>query len=154
MRNDWGLVIFHKDFSIQTEGRFQAVDITDDVIDVVPAAGVVNGTALIFCPHTTCSVMIGAPGPQLEASFAKAMEAICPEGEYYAHDDLSIRTENLVDNEPANAPAHILNALMGKASESIPVVGGRLALAEDQRVLFIELDSARPRQYTIQVTGE
>lgn len=147
-------MIFHKDFSIQTEGRFKAVDITDDVMDVVPAAGVVNGTALVFCPHTTCSVMIGARGPQLESSFARAMEAICPEGDYYAHDDLSIRTENLVADEPANAPAHILNAVMGKASECIPIVGGKLALADGQRVLFIELDSARPRQYTIQVTGE
>ncbi|MDQ3962394.1 MAG: secondary thiamine-phosphate synthase enzyme YjbQ [Actinomycetota bacterium] len=147
-------MIFHKDFSIQTEGRFQAVDITDDVMAVVPASGVVSGTALIFCPHTTCSIMIGAPGPQLDASFARAMEFICPEGDYYAHDDLSIRTENLVANEPANAPAHILNAVMGKASESIPIIAGRLALAEGQRVLFIELDSARPRQYTIQVTGE
>lgn len=147
-------MIFHKDYSIETSGRFQAVDITDDVMAVVPSSGVVNGTVLVFCPHTTCSIMVGAPGPQLEASFAKAMEAICPESDYYAHDDLSIRTENLVDNEPANAPAHILNAVMGKASECIPVVGGRLALAPGQRVLFVELDSARPRQYTIQVTGE
>lgn len=147
-------MIFHKDFSVETSGRFQAVDITDDVMDVVPSSGVVNGTVLVFCPHTTCSVMVGAPGPQLEASFVKAMQAICPEDDYYAHDDLSIRTENLVDNEPANAPAHILNAVMGKASECIPVIGGRLALAPGQRVLFVELDSARPRQYTIQVTGE
>lgn len=147
-------MIFHKDFSIETSGRFQAVDITDDVMAVVPSSGVVNGTVLVFCPHTTCSIMVGAPGSQLEASFARAMDAICPEGDYYAHDDLSIRTENLVDNEPANAPAHILNAVMGKASECIPVVGGRLALAPGQRVLFVELDSARPRQYTIQVTGE
>lgn len=137
-----------------TSGRFQAVDITADVMDVVPSSGVVNGTVLVFCPHTTCSVMVGAPGPELEASFVKVMQAICPEDDYYAHDDLSIRTENLVENEPANAPAHILNAVMGKASECIPVVGGRLALAPGQRVLFVELDSARPRQYTIQVTGE
>ncbi len=147
-------MIFHKDFSVQTEGRFQAVDITEDVMAVVTASGVVSGTALVFCPHTTCSIMIGAPGSQLETSLAKTMETICPESDYYAHDDLSIRTENLVANEPANAPAHILNAVLGKASECIPVVAGRLALAESQRVLFVELDCARPRQYTIQVTGE
>ena len=147
-------VIFHKDFSIQTQGRFDIVDITDDLLSIVPASGVVHGTALVFCPHTTCSIVIGRPGDELARSFATAMETICPEDEYYAHDDLSIRTENLVADEPANAPAHILNAIMGRASESIPVVGGHLALAPGQRVLFVELDSARPRQYMIQITGE
>ena len=153
IRNDWG-VIFHKDFSIRTSGRFDVVDVTEDVESVVTASGIVNGTTLVFCPHTTCSVLLGRPSPALPDSFAAAMERVCPEGEYYAHDDLSIRTQNLVANEPANAPAHILNAVMGKISESIPVIDGRLALAPDQRVLFVELDSARPRQYSIQAIGE
>ncbi len=147
-------MIFHKDFSVRTSDRFDIVDITEDVESVVTASGIVNGTALVFCPHTTCSVLLGRPSPGLAASFKTAMDKVCPEGEYYAHDDLSIRTQNLVANEPANAPAHIMNAVMGKISESIPVMGGRLALAPDQRVLFVELDSARPRQYSIQAIGE
>lgn len=153
MRNDWG-VIFHKDFSVRTSARFDVVDVTEDVESVVTASGIVNGTALVFCPHTTCSVLLGRPTPALATSFATAMEKVCPEDEYYAHDDLSIRTQNLVPDEPANAPAHILNAVMGKISESIPIVDGRLALSEHQRVLFVELDSARPRQYSIQAIGE
>jgi len=147
-------MIFFKDFSVGTRGRFDVVDITDDVLSVVQASGVVNGAVLIFCPHTTCSVMVASDDPRLPETLRSAMDQIAPEGEYYAHDDLEIRTENLVENEPANAPAHIMNAVMGRASESIPVIGGRPSLAPGQRVLFVELDSPRSRQYCIQITGE
>jgi thiamine phosphate synthase YjbQ (UPF0047 family) len=82
------------------------------------------------------------------------MAVLAPADAYYAHDDLSIRTENLVTNEPANAPAHLMNALMGKVSESVPVTGGEIVLGTGQKILFVELDSSRPRRYVIQVTGE
>lgn len=147
-------MIFYKDYSVTTSGRFDVVDITDDVVSVVQASGVVHGTVVVFCPHTTCSVMLAADHPALVESLRSTMDKVAPLDAYYAHDDLGIRTENLVEGEPANAPAHIMNAVIGKTSESIPVTGGRMALAEDQRILFVELDGARPRQYCIQITGE
>jgi secondary thiamine-phosphate synthase enzyme len=149
-----GLVIFFKDFSVTTRERFDVVDITEDVFSVVQASGVVNGTVLVFCPHTTCSVVVTANDPRLVHTLRRSMQQIAPEGAYYAHDDLDIRTENLVPDEPANGPAHIMNAVMGKTSEVIPVTGGQLALAGSQRILFVEFDSARARQYCIQITGE
>jgi secondary thiamine-phosphate synthase enzyme len=148
------VVIFSKDFSVTTAGRLDLVDVTEDVRSVISASGVVNGSVLVFCPHTTCSVLIGTPSKELVDSLATAMDRLAPPDAYYAHDDLSIRTENLVDDEPANAPAHLMNAVMGKVSESLPVAGGELFLGEGQQVLFVELDSSRPRRYIIQVTGE
>ena len=59
-----------------------------------------------------------------------------------------------MDDEPANAPAHIAHVFIGKPSESLPVVDGRLQLGDGQRVFFVELDSPRPRRYTIQVVGQ
>jgi secondary thiamine-phosphate synthase enzyme len=153
MRKDRA-VIFAKDFSVTTAGRFDMVDVTEDVRAVVSASGVLEGCVLIFCPHTTCSVLVGKPSAELVASMTAAIETLAPADAYYAHDDLSIRTENLVDDEPANAPAHLMNAVMGKVSESIPVSGGELQMGPDQQVLFVELDSSRPRRYLIQVTGE
>jgi secondary thiamine-phosphate synthase enzyme len=147
-------VIFSKDFSVTTAGRFDLVDVTEDVRSVITASGVVNGNVLVFCPHTTCSILIGTPSEELVASLHTAMDRLAPHDAYYAHDDLSIRTENLVDDEPANAPAHLMNAVMGKVSETLPVAGGDLFLGEGQQVLFVELDSSRPRRYVIQVTGE
>jgi secondary thiamine-phosphate synthase enzyme len=153
MRKNQG-VIFSKEFSVATSGRFDLVDVTEDVRSVVSASGVLNGSALIFCPHTTCSLLVGEPSSKLVSSLHSAMDALAPADAYYAHDDLTIRTENLVDDEPANAPAHLMNAVMGKVSESVPVASGEIVLGEGQRILFIELDGSRPRRYLIQVTGE
>jgi secondary thiamine-phosphate synthase enzyme len=113
-----------------------------------------DGTVLIFSPHTTCSVLIGSPGPALIASLENAMEEIAPAEDYYAHDDFDIRTENLQDNEPPNAPSHIFHIVAGHVSQSIPVESGKALLGNGQRVLFIELDGSRLRRYCIQVAGE
>jgi secondary thiamine-phosphate synthase enzyme len=147
-------VIHTEEFEIKTGGRLDALDVTDEVRDTLVASGVRQGSALVFSPHTTCCVIIGRAGAETSHALEGAMAAIAAEDGYYAHDDLSIRTENLVDDEPANAPAHILHAVAGKASECIPVSNGELLLGDDQRILFVELDSSRLRRYLIQVLGE
>jgi secondary thiamine-phosphate synthase enzyme len=147
-------VIISEEFETKTGGRLDALDITGEIRDVVRSSGVVNGSVLVFSPHTTCCVLIAAPGVQTSVSLADAMEALAPSNGYYAHDDLAIRTENLTEDEPPNAPAHLFNVFAGKTSECIPIVAGRLALGDNQRVLFVELDSSRERRYLLQVVGE
>lgn len=151
---DNGAVISHREFETKTGGRLDALDITDEVADVVRASGISDGSVLIFSPHTTCCVLIAPPGSATVRALERAMRSLAPEDAYYAHDDLKIRTENLIADEPANAPAHIVHAFAGKASECIPVVRGTVALGDDQRVLFVELDCSRLRRYFIQVLGD
>ena len=153
VQNGRTMIVF-EEFETKTGGRLDTVDVTDDVEKLVSRSGVKSGNALVFSPHTTCAVLIGAPGELTAASLRHAMQSIAPDAGYYAHDDLDIRTENLVENEPANAPAHIVHCLVGKTSESVPIMGGRLMLGDGQRVLFVELDSSRLRRYSIQVIGE
>ena len=147
-------VVLLEEFETKTGGRLDAGDITDDVARVVTSSGVTRGTALIFSPHTTCSVLLAVAAKRTVDSIQEAMDSIAPENAYYAHDDLTIRTENLVEDEPANAPAHIFHAIAGRPSECVPVDDGRLVLGEDQRILFVELDSSRKRRYLVQVVGE
>jgi thiamine phosphate synthase YjbQ (UPF0047 family) len=82
------------------------------------------------------------------------MLKLAPDDLYYQHDDFSIRTENMTEDEPPNAPSHLFHVFVGKTSECIPIVEGGPLLGDDQRVLFVELDSSRPRRYCIQVVGE
>ncbi|MFN2586493.1 MAG: secondary thiamine-phosphate synthase enzyme YjbQ [Actinomycetota bacterium] len=147
-------MIVFEEFEAKTGGRLDTLDITDEVVETVRESGVRRGSVLAFSPHTTCCVLISQPGARMYEVLQQTMDVIAPEGDYYAHDDLDIRTENLVEDEPANAPAHIVHAFMGKTSECIPVIDGAAALGADQRVLFVELDSSRPRRYCIQVLGE
>jgi secondary thiamine-phosphate synthase enzyme len=148
-----GRVIAFEEYEIKTGGRLDTVDITQEVQDMVRRSGIGNGSVLVFSPHTTCCVMVAARDPETAGRLAEAMESLAPANGYYAHDDLSIRTENLIEHEPANAPAHLYNVFAGKTSECIPVVDGCVVLGDNQRVLFVELDSSRKRRYYVQVIG-
>lgn len=147
-------MILFEEFDTKTGGRLDALDITDEVASLVRESGVSDGSVLVFSPHTTCCVIVASPGSGTTASLEQAMERIAPANGYYAHDDLDIRTENLVDQEPANAPAHLFHVFTGKASECVPIAGSRLALGDDQRILFVELDCSRLRRYFVQIVGE
>ncbi|MDQ3985425.1 MAG: secondary thiamine-phosphate synthase enzyme YjbQ [Actinomycetota bacterium] len=147
-------MIVTEEFETKTGGRFDAFDVTEDAQQVVGESGVRNGTVLVFSPHTTCCVVVAEWGRQSVESLRTAMESLVPSDDYYAHDDLDVRTENLVEDEPPNAPAHIFHAILGRASECVPVRDGKIELGESQRILFLELDRSRPRRYLIQVVGE
>ena len=146
-------MISFEEFETKTGGRLDALDITQEVVEVAQSSGITHGNVLVFSPHTTCSVLIcngNGTVPMLE----RTMSMLAPEGEYYEHDDFSIRTENMTEDEPPNAPSHIFHVFLGRASECIPIVDGTLSLGRGQRVLFVELDSSRPRRYVIQAVGE
>jgi len=147
-------MVVYEEFDAKTGGRLDALDVTAEVLSVVKASGVSNGSVLIFSPHTTCCVVLAERRSDTTSALELAMKTIAPDNGYYAHDDLDIRTENLVDDEPANAPAHIFHVFAGKASECIPIIQGTLALGAEQRVLFVELDCSRERRYLVQVVGE
>lgn len=147
-------VITFEEFETKTGGRLDALDITEEVIEVARSAGVTRGSVLVFSPHTTCSVMITRGGIEMVRQLEEAMHKLAPDDIYYQHDDFSIRTENMTEDEPPNAPSHLFHVFAGKTSESIPIVEGWPLLGDDQRVLFVELDSSRPRRYCIQVVGE
>lgn len=154
MLGDNGFVIVTEEFETKTGGCFDAFDVTEDAERVVGESGVRNGTVLVFSPHTTCSVFVADSGRQSVESLRAVMERLAPSDDYYAHDDLDVRTENLVEDEPPNAPAHIFHAILGRASECVPVRDGKVELGPGQRILFLELDRSRPRRYLIQVVGE
>jgi secondary thiamine-phosphate synthase enzyme len=147
-------VILFKEFEAKTGCKLDALDVTEDVTDLVRTSGVKEGSVLVFSPHTTCCVMVAASGAATVAALQDAMEKIAPVAAYYAHDDLDVRTENLVEDESANAPAHIFHVIAGRASECVPVTGGELRLGDGQRILFVELDCSRQRRYCVQVLGE
>ena len=44
--------------TVRTRARESLVDITEDVQQAVAQAGVAEGTALLFVPHTTCGITI------------------------------------------------------------------------------------------------
>jgi secondary thiamine-phosphate synthase enzyme len=135
----------------------QFVDMTDDLLDIVERSGVSNGMALVYSPHTTCAVMINEHETGFMEDFSDFFGELVPaSGRYYRHDDLEIRTEGIEHDtaEHPNGHSHVQAGLLSSASQTIPIVDGRLMLGRWQRIFFCELDRARPRKVFIQVIGE
>jgi secondary thiamine-phosphate synthase enzyme len=141
-----------------TERRSQMIDVTSDVMDVVERSEVRNGMAVVYSPHTTCAILINEPENGFQCDFEDLLERLVPaeEGAYYRHDDLTIRTEGIEEDTAdfPNGHSHVQAGLLSSASQTIPIVGGRLMLGRWQRIFFCELDRARPRKVFIQVIGE
>jgi len=142
--------------SFATTRCAEFVDLTDDVAETVEKSRVRNGMALVYSPHTTCAVIINEREAGFIQDFEELIPGLVPAASEYRHDDMSARTENLTpeDHEFPNGHAHCKHALIGSASETIPIVDGQLQLGQWQRVFFIELDRARDRKVFIQVMGE
>ena len=142
---------------LETSHCGQLIDMTDDLVQAVERSEVRNGMALVYAPHTTCAVVVNERESGFFEDFRDALNALVPrEGPYYRHDDLTIRTEGLEDDphDVPNGHSHCRAALIGSASQAIPIVNGKLLLGRYQSIFFCELDRAKPRKVFIQVMGD
>jgi secondary thiamine-phosphate synthase enzyme len=137
---------------IRARAKLDVIDITERIELVVGGSGIEHGIALISCLHTTCGVIVNEYEDGLVEDLIRHLTVAVPEG-YFAHDDLSRRTQNLQVGEPANGAAHVRQMFLTATSQTIPVVHGGLGLGTWQRILFVELDEPRPRAITVTVLG-
>ena len=138
----------------KAETKFGFVDLTPKLIDAVYSSGIDVGVAVAFCRHTTCSLLINEWEDGAMDDLRRRGHALVPEGTYYAHDDMTRRTQNLQGlGEPANGRAHVLPALVGGTSQLVPIIGGRPALGRWQRLILVELDDPRPREIVFTILG-
>lgn len=136
----------------QTERAPQFIDVTDEVSEAVRRARVSNGIVVVFSRHTTAAIKINESEPELLKDMARFLNDIAPVEHDYYHNDFEVRTEHMEEDEFPNAHSHCQH-LMLSASESVPVVNGRILLGRWQRLFLIELDRPRARQVTVQVMG-
>lgn len=133
--------------------RLGFVDLTPLLEQFVAERAVDEGFALAFSRHTTCALLVNELEDGVQDDLRARLDHLFPPHVYYAHDDLTIRTQNLVPDERANGHAHVAQMLMGGTSHTIPIAGGRLLLGTWQRLLLVELDEPKPREVVFQVHG-
>lgn len=147
----------HKVIKLKTKDYLQFIDITDEVGELFKKSKTRNGSVIIYSPHTTLAIRINEKERGFHLDFKDFMTRLTPRDHYYRHDDLNIRTENLVCSPGAveclNGHAHCAHLLMG-TSEAIPIIDGKLKLGTYQRIFAVELDQPRNREVIIQVVGE
>ncbi len=139
-------------FEYQTEHALQFIDITEQVRAAVERAGIVAGQVSVNSMHTTAAVIVNEHEPLLLNDMARVLSRLAPPGDYYEHNDFSIRTVNMHDDEPANGHAHCQHLFLG-ASVTVPIHDGQMILGSWQSIFFVELDHARPRSVLVQAMG-
>ena len=134
---------FQTRIEVATAGR-DFVDVTERVAAAVRAAGVTTGLAVVFCRHTSASLLIQENyDPAVRRDLARWLDRLAPEGAGYEHDD---------EGED-DMPSH-LRAALTRTSETIPVADGALALGRWQSIWLLE-HRRRPhrRELVVHVTG-
>lgn len=130
--------------------RLGFVDLTPALEREVAGTGG-DGFAIAFCRHTTCALLINELEDGAQTDLAARLDQLFPPTDYYAHDDLGIRTQNLQPDERANGHSHVAQMLMGGTSHTIPIAGGAALLGRWQRLLLVELDEPKEREVVLQV---
>ena len=141
----------HLDFVVRAPCRFGFVDLTDTLEERIARAGLVEGACVAFSRHTTCALLVNEWEDGAQEDFRRRLQAMFPPEDYYVHDDLALRTQNLVPGERRNGHAHVMQMLMGGTSITLPVRNGALLLGRWQRVALVELDHPKDRMVAFQM---
>lgn len=129
--------------TLKTSGRFDFIDITEQIEGTLPKLGVQDGAVLVFSKHTTASLVVNESEEGVKEDAAAFWKQLLPPKANYHHNQL---------RQDDNAHAHLLAMFLGP-SVVLPVKDGRLDLGTWQRVFLVELDKARVRQVVIKVVS-
>ena len=148
--------VFQKELELQSRGWIPTFhDVSKEIIEIVKASGVKNGTVAIASHHTTCSVMVQECSHDID-SF---------DLEYLQHDLLDIMRKMIPDytNEgdyrhpgpgdytSMNTDGH-LRSVFFERSETMTIKDGELDGGEFAHVYFIDWDHVRARRRQLNVT--
>lgn len=153
VREKWSVAVRHHELHLQTDECLQFFDLTATLQQFVRDSKVTQGLLNVQTRHTTTAVIVNENEPLLLEDLKKTLERLAPRAVSYAHDDFTIRTENLTPNERPNGHAHC-KALFLRSSETLNINHGEIDLGRWQRVFFIELDCARPRTVSLTILGQ
>lgn len=125
-------------FEINTNKRYELVNITNRVEETVGKSQAKSGLVLVFVPHSTAGILLTEDEPGLKNDWLKFFERAVS-GFDFEH--------NKIDN---NADSHILSGLLGQG-KTLPVENGKLKRGIWQDIFLIEFDGPRTRKIIIKM---
>jgi len=123
---------------LSTNGKFDIIDISDQVHQNLRLTLLREGNVTIFHPGSTAGISTMEYDASLVSDFQKTFEKLIPEGDEYEHDKKW---------HDGNGHAHLRSSLL-KTSLTVPFRQSKLLLGTLQQIVFIEFDN-RPRQRKI-----
>ena len=140
-------------------------DVTAKVKETVKESKIKNGIVVVYSHHTTCSVItqecafdMSMTGLEtLQQDLVDVMEKLCPtcsrEGIYLHPGPKALKFAEEHDEDARgchNTDAHLRSSIIGR-SETIVIEDGKMDLGEFGFIHFIDFDSTRARQRTVQI---
>jgi len=132
------VAISSSELRFPTQGDTDVIDITVEVQTAVASAGAEEGQVLAFVRGSTAAITTMEFEPGGVADLREMLERLIPTEGDYAHNRL---------NHDTNSHAHQRASVIGP-SETIPIIGGRLALGTWQQLVLIDFDD-RPRERSV-----
>jgi secondary thiamine-phosphate synthase enzyme len=138
--------MFQTEFTVQTRGEGEIVDLSDQLAQIVRESGIGTGLATLFVSGSTAALTTIEYEPGVLEDLRRALNVVAPGGVPYAHDRAW---------GDGNGRSHVRAALVGP-SLAVPVREGRPLLGTWQQPVLLELDvrSARTRTIIVTVIGE
>lgn len=135
--------VYYEEISLSTSSRFELIDITSRVEDIVRRSNIRNGICMVFAPHATAAIIANEHEYGLLQDILKLIKELFRPDTDWLH--------NRIDD---NAHAHLGSAIIG-ASRVFPVINGRLVRGTWQNVFLVEMDGPRShRRIIVMVVGE
>ena len=127
-----------KEFNISTKERYQLIDITEKVEEIVQESEVKDGLVLVFVPHSTAAILLTENEEGLKEDWLDFLKKLVS-GFDFQH--------NKIDD---NADSHILSGLVGQ-ERILPVKGGQIIRGTWQQIFLLELDGPRNRKIIVKM---
>jgi secondary thiamine-phosphate synthase enzyme len=134
---------FAKSITLSTNEKYQLIDLTEAVEEIVSESQVAMGLCLVHASHATAAIICNEHESGLIHDILRKVKEIFPPGAGYMHDRID-----------DNASGHIGSALIG-ASRTFPVEDGQLVRGTWQNIFLLELDGPRSRRtINVHIVGE
>ncbi len=126
------------EINVSSKGRYQLIDITDEVEKIVKESGVKDGWVLVFAPHSTAGILLTENEKGLKEDWLNFLKKLVS-GFDFQH--------NRIDD---NADSHILSGLIGQ-ERVLPVKDGQMIRGTWQQIFLLELDGPRNRKVIVKI---
>ncbi len=130
-----------------TQERFQLINITDRINEIVRKSGVKDGVVHLQSLHTTTAVFLNEWQDALLHDVGTFLDKIVGRNFEWRHND-----PEHSDCERQNADSHLKGMLLGQTL-SLQVRNSSVLLGTWQSIILAEFDGPRSRSMSVQVVG-
>lgn len=126
----------NKEISISTKARYQLIDVSVQVEEIIRESKIKNGLAFVFTPHSTAAILLTENESGLKQDWLEVLKKIVS-GFDFLH--------NQIDD---NADSHILSGLIGQG-KILAIENSKLIRGTWQQIFLVELDGPRTRKIMV-----